>query len=91
LIDAILRNPLAATLIRCVWSLVFYYVWFLKFSWNVFRIPVGMTIIVYPFFFSLPIILLAGGCELAVEEAELEAFTAQRAIAGCRSRPPGQK
>ena len=66
MIHAIMLNSLAATLICCAGSPVFYYVWFLKFSWDVHRIPMGMSIIAYPIFFSLPIILLAGGYELAL-------------------------
>ena len=66
MINAILQNPLAATLLCYAWSLVFCYVWLYQVSWNVLRIPIEMVIIAYPFLFSLPVLLLTGGYELAL-------------------------
>jgi hypothetical protein len=56
----------SATLIVYVWALLFWYLFFILFAWEMLHIPMGLGGAIYPIFFSVPVLAFTAIYEIVV-------------------------
>ena len=52
-----ITRPAAGVLVTVVWSVVFWYLFFVLLSWHVLKIPLGLGGAIYPVFFIIPVLI----------------------------------
>ena len=56
----------SATFIIYIWTLVFWYLFFQLFAWEVLQVPMGQGGAIYPVFFTVPVIACTAVYEMVV-------------------------
>ena len=52
-----ITKPAAGVFVTVVWSVVFWYLFFVLLSWHILKIPLGLGGAIYPVFFFVPVLV----------------------------------